>query len=53
MYYTIDWTVQGSSPIKDKSFSSSIRRPDRLWYPFSILLNRYWLFFPGVKMTGE
>ena len=53
MYYAIAWTVRGSNPIKNKSFPSSIRRPDGLWYPLNILLNMYRLFFPGCKTTGE
>jgi len=34
------WTVQGSNPGKSKRFYSFPKRPDRLWGPPSLLLDR-------------
>jgi len=33
-------------------FLSSPERSKRLWCPPSLLLNRYWRYFPGIKWPG-
>jgi hypothetical protein len=31
---------------------SSVKRPDSLWSPLSLLFNRYWGYFPAGKQPG-
>jgi hypothetical protein len=43
-------TGRGSNPARGKQFISSPKRPNRAWYPLSLLFNVYrWLFTPEVN----
>jgi hypothetical protein len=42
--------VRGSNPGWGKIFRT---HPDRPWVPPSLLYNRYWVSFPGVKWPGH
>jgi len=47
------WTVRVRTPVGGKRFPPLLTRPDRQWRPPSILCNRYWGCFPGVKRPGR
>ena len=37
--YATDWKDRGSDPVRDNTFFSSPKRPDRLWGPPNLLFN--------------
>jgi hypothetical protein len=47
-----EWTVRGSNLGRDNIFFSSLKRPDRLWVPLSLIFNGYWGFLLGGKAAG-
>jgi hypothetical protein len=44
--------VHSLNPGRDKGFLSSPEHSYQLWWPPSLLFNRYWDYFPGVKWQG-
>lgn len=41
-------TIRGSNPGREKFFCAP-KRPDQLWGPYSLLLNKYRVSIPGVR----